>query len=482
MHLAVGLVIVLPFLVFAPAHALAAWTHPNRRAARIGYVLAALAVGRAGQGRGADARRRVRAAATRHAGARLLGARAGPARRRLGVRQPSPARTSAERRARPGRGRPATAALVALTAAIDVRTSRPPSSPTATVSFAPSFVAHRQRRADPGRGADGGRLLRRVPHRRASRLAVERAPLQLVQQQGLRRQREGDAPGDAGPRRQRRGQPLVRRLPRSRCRSSAAPSTAPTSTPKAIPTSQAGLTCTACHAIEQVNSTRGNGDYTIGEPRHYPFAFSASPALRELSKQLIKAKPAFHKRDVPQADAPHGRVLLDLPQGAHPGRAQRLQGVPARAEPLRQLHPERRVGPRRAQLLLSAEGRGALRRLPHAAARLARLRRAGLRRQRRPPDPRSPLLAANTGVAAPARRPDTVRGAPGVPRQGGRRSTSSACARAARCRGASSDRSAPTRPLCGPASATWWRSSCARARSAITSPRARPIPTRSGWS
>ncbi len=61
------------------------------------------------------------------------------------------------------------------------------------------------------------------------------------------------------------------------------------------PTSQAGLTCTACHAIQQVNSTRGNGDYTIAPPRHYPFAFSDSPALREVSKQLIKAKPAFHK-------------------------------------------------------------------------------------------------------------------------------------------------------------------------------------------
>ncbi|HUU33083.1 MAG TPA: multiheme c-type cytochrome, partial [Vicinamibacterales bacterium] len=61
------------------------------------------------------------------------------------------------------------------------------------------------------------------------------------------------------------------------------------------PTSQAGITCTACHAIERVNSTRGNGDYTIAEPRHYPFAFSTSPALRALSQQLIKAKPAFHK-------------------------------------------------------------------------------------------------------------------------------------------------------------------------------------------
>ncbi|MCA9257611.1 MAG: hypothetical protein KDA61_00370, partial [Planctomycetales bacterium] len=35
-------------------------------------------------------------------------------------------------------------------------------------------------------------------------------------------------------------------------------------------TSQAGITCTACHAITHVNSTRGNGDYTIEEPQHYP--------------------------------------------------------------------------------------------------------------------------------------------------------------------------------------------------------------------
>ena len=44
------------------------------------------------------------------------------------------------------------------------------------------------------------------------------------------------------------------------------------------PTSQAGITCTVCHAITHVNSTRGNADYTIEEPLHYPFAFSDEPA------------------------------------------------------------------------------------------------------------------------------------------------------------------------------------------------------------
>ena len=30
--------------------------------------------------------------------------------------------------------------------------------------------------------------------------------------------------------------------------------------------SQAGITCTVCHSITKVNSTRGNADYTIEEP------------------------------------------------------------------------------------------------------------------------------------------------------------------------------------------------------------------------
>jgi hypothetical protein len=62
------------------------------------------------------------------------------------------------------------------------------------------------------------------------------------------------------------------------------------------PTAHAGITCTACHAITNVNSRSGNGDYTIEEPIHYPFAASDNPVLQWLNNQLVKAKPDFHKK------------------------------------------------------------------------------------------------------------------------------------------------------------------------------------------
>jgi tetratricopeptide (TPR) repeat protein len=62
------------------------------------------------------------------------------------------------------------------------------------------------------------------------------------------------------------------------------------------PTSQAGITCTACHSITHVNSPRGNADYTIEEPIHYPFAFSSNKFLQFINNQLVKAKPEFHKK------------------------------------------------------------------------------------------------------------------------------------------------------------------------------------------
>jgi tetratricopeptide (TPR) repeat protein len=61
-------------------------------------------------------------------------------------------------------------------------------------------------------------------------------------------------------------------------------------------TARAGITCTVCHSITHVNSTRGNADYTIEEAMHYPFAFSENPALQWINNQLIKAKPALHKK------------------------------------------------------------------------------------------------------------------------------------------------------------------------------------------
>ena len=62
------------------------------------------------------------------------------------------------------------------------------------------------------------------------------------------------------------------------------------------PTAHAGITCTVCHAITHVNSVRGNADYTIEEPIHYPFAFSENPVLRWINEQLVKSKPDFHNK------------------------------------------------------------------------------------------------------------------------------------------------------------------------------------------
>ncbi len=62
------------------------------------------------------------------------------------------------------------------------------------------------------------------------------------------------------------------------------------------PTAQAGITCTTCHAITHVNSTKGNADFTIEEPQQYPFAYSENPFLQWVNNQLVKAKPEFHKK------------------------------------------------------------------------------------------------------------------------------------------------------------------------------------------
>lgn len=62
------------------------------------------------------------------------------------------------------------------------------------------------------------------------------------------------------------------------------------------PTANAGITCTVCHSITNVNSVRGNADYTIEQPLHYPFASSKHPALQWINNQLVKAKPSFHKK------------------------------------------------------------------------------------------------------------------------------------------------------------------------------------------
>ena len=62
------------------------------------------------------------------------------------------------------------------------------------------------------------------------------------------------------------------------------------------PTGQAGITCMSCHAIESVDSVRGNADFTFAIPEHYPFAMSDSEVLSWFSDVLLKGKPSFHKQ------------------------------------------------------------------------------------------------------------------------------------------------------------------------------------------
>ncbi|UHD15909.1 aspartate phosphatase [Thiocapsa bogorovii] len=66
--------------------------------------------------------------------------------------------------------------------------------------------------------------------------------------------------------------------------------------PDMDPGAQAGITCLTCHAITEVNSPRGNGDYSLVVPPAYPFADSDHALFKAINRQLIRAKPAFHKK------------------------------------------------------------------------------------------------------------------------------------------------------------------------------------------
>ena len=75
--------------------------------------------------------------------------------------------------------------------------------------------------------------------------------------------------------------------------------------PDSDPSAKAGLTCTSCHAISRVNSTLGNSDFVIEDPARYPFANSDSAVLKAVNHQLIRAKPGYHKNNLLK---PHHRT------------------------------------------------------------------------------------------------------------------------------------------------------------------------------
>ena len=59
---------------------------------------------------------------------------------------------------------------------------------------------------------------------------------------------------------------------------------------------QQGLTCMACHSIAEVKDVRGNGGYVVEESKQYPFAFTGSKALKEVNKLLIRMEPSLHRQ------------------------------------------------------------------------------------------------------------------------------------------------------------------------------------------
>ncbi len=67
-----------------------------------------------------------------------------------------------------------------------------------------------------------------------------------------------------------------------------------------VPTSQAGLTCLACHAMDEVHGVGGNGNYRIADdsPDPYLFADAKDGVLATVTDLLVKAKPDVHKREM----------------------------------------------------------------------------------------------------------------------------------------------------------------------------------------
>ncbi len=59
---------------------------------------------------------------------------------------------------------------------------------------------------------------------------------------------------------------------------------------------QQGLTCMSCHSIAEVKDVRGNGSYVIEESRQYPFAFSRNATLRAVNRLLIRMEPSLHRK------------------------------------------------------------------------------------------------------------------------------------------------------------------------------------------
>ena len=59
---------------------------------------------------------------------------------------------------------------------------------------------------------------------------------------------------------------------------------------------QQGLTCMSCHSIAEIKDTAGNGSYVIEESKQYPFTFTENETLQAVNRLLIRMEPSLHRK------------------------------------------------------------------------------------------------------------------------------------------------------------------------------------------
>ena len=157
------------------------------------------------------------------------------------------------------------------------------------------------------------------------------------------------------------------------------------------PEAQTGLGCTSCHSITHVDSTMGQGDFTIEYPPLHDLAASENPVLAWSHDYLLKLDPEPHRRtfmkpfireQTAEFCSSCHKVHLDVPVNDY----RWFRGF----NEYDNWQASRRLRAGRALLLLPAEV-AELRRLPHAAGRLER--------------PRQRATARSTRTASPAPTP-----------------------------------------------------------------------------
>ena len=128
-----------------------------------------------------------------------------------------------------------------------------------------------------------------------------------------------------------------------------------------------------CHSIADVKSTMGQGDFYLEYPKLHELAASKNPVVRYAARFSGQAESRAAPARVPEAlhARPDGGVLLVVPQSASRCAGESLP-LDSRLQRVRQLAGQRRFGPGRAVVLLSAEA-AAVRRLPHAAGVVRRI-------------------------------------------------------------------------------------------------------------